>query len=179
MSQNDLVIANQGFPPFRADLNSALQALGSLSSGATEPATKYSYMWWYDTTTDILKMRSQANDAWVNVGSVDQATGVFKLADAAEVIYSVSGTSPVLDPDNGTIQTWTLSGDSTPTENLSDGDSITLMVDDGTASTITWPTGNWINNGGVAPTLGEVGYTVFVLWKVAGVLYFALVGDGT
>ena len=30
MSQNDFTIANQGFPAFRADLNSALQALASI-----------------------------------------------------------------------------------------------------------------------------------------------------
>ena len=39
MSQNDLVIANQGFPAFRSDLNSALQALATNNSGTSAPST--------------------------------------------------------------------------------------------------------------------------------------------
>jgi len=96
-----------------------------------------------------------------------------------EDVYTLSGTTPALDPDNGSIQTWTLSGNSTPTDSLSAGESITLMVDDGTAYTITWPTMTWVNNAGSAPTLATSGYTVVVLWKVSTTLYGALVGDGT
>jgi len=47
MSQADLVVANQGFPAFRADLNAQLQALGSLQSGATAPSTTYANMFWF------------------------------------------------------------------------------------------------------------------------------------
>jgi len=96
-----------------------------------------------------------------------------------EDVYALSGTTPALDPDNGSIQTWTLSGNSTPTDSLSAGESITLMVNDGTAYTITWPTMTWVNNAGAAPTLATSGYTVVVLWKVSTTLYGALVGDGT
>ena len=96
-----------------------------------------------------------------------------------EEVFAVTGTTPTLDPVNGTIQTWTLSGASAPTDSFSTGQSITLMVDDGTTNTITWPTMTWINNGGAAPTLATTGYTVFVLWKVSTTLYGALVGDGS
>ena len=58
MSQNDLVIANQSFPATRADINSALQALGSLNSGSSAPATTYANMLWYDTANNTLKMRA-------------------------------------------------------------------------------------------------------------------------
>lgn len=74
MSQNDFNIANQGFPSFRSDLNSALLALGSNSSGATAPATTYAYQWWYDTANDILKFRNADNDAWIDFATFDQAT---------------------------------------------------------------------------------------------------------
>jgi len=74
MSQNDFTIANQGFPAFRADLNSALQALASLSAGATEPSTTFAYQLWYDSTTDILKVRNADNDAWITLFTFDQAT---------------------------------------------------------------------------------------------------------
>lgn len=96
-----------------------------------------------------------------------------------EDVYALSGTTPALDPDNGSIQTWTLSANSTPTDSLSAGEAITLMIDDGTAYTITWPTMTWVNNGGSAPTLATSGYTVVALWKVSTTLYGALVGDGS
>ena len=96
-----------------------------------------------------------------------------------EDVYALSGTTPALDPDNGSIQTWTLSGASTPSDNLSSGEAITLMIDDGAANTITWPTMIWVNNAGSAPTLATSGYTVIALWKVSTTLYGALVGDGS
>ena len=96
-----------------------------------------------------------------------------------EDVYAISGTTPALDPSNGSIQTWTLTANSTPTDSLSAGEAITLMVDDGTAYTITWPTTTWVNNGGSAPTLATSGYTVIALWKVSTTLYGALVGDGS
>jgi len=97
----------------------------------------------------------------------------------SEEVYAVSGTTPALDPANGSIQTWTLSGNSTPTDSLAAGESITLMIDDNTDYTITWPTMTWVNNAGAAPTLATSGYTVVALWKVSTTLYGALVGDGT
>ena len=88
MSQNDLVIANQTFPNTRADINSALQALGSLSSGPTEPSTTYANMLWYDTATNYLKMRSEANDAWITLGLLDQSANTFSPAGVSELTQS-------------------------------------------------------------------------------------------
>lgn len=96
-----------------------------------------------------------------------------------EDVYAISGTSVALEPDNGSVQTHTLTGNTTYTDGFSAGQGITLMVDDGTAYTITWPTITWVNNGGSAPTLATTGYTVIALWKVSTTLYGALVGDGS
>ena len=96
-----------------------------------------------------------------------------------EDVYTLSGTSVALEPDNGSVQTHTLSGSTTYTDGFSAGQAITLMIDDGTANTITWPTITWVNNGGSAPTLATTGYTVIALWKVSTTLYGALVGDGS
>jgi len=85
VSQNDFVIANQTAPNFRADLNLALQALASTSSGATAPSTTYANMLWYDTATNILKMRSEADDAWINLGTLDQSLNTFTPAGVAEL----------------------------------------------------------------------------------------------
>ena len=82
MSQNDLVIANQTFPATRADINNALQALGSTNSGATEPSTTYANMMWYDTASNTLKIRSEANDGWISIGYLDQSSQKFEPENA-------------------------------------------------------------------------------------------------
>lgn len=97
-----------------------------------------------------------------------------------EEVFAVTGTTPALSPTNGSIQTWTLSGNSTPTAGTwADGQSLTLMVDDGTARTITWTSVpvTWKTNLGTAPTLNTTGFTVIQLWRVGGVIYGARVGD--
>ena len=106
------------------------------------------------------------------------------VADAAvftgsiqEAVYNLTGTA--LDPANGTIQTKTLAANTTLTDSLSAGEAMTLMIDDGSAYAVTWPTITWANNAGVAPTLATSGYTVVALWKVGATLYGALVGNGT
>jgi hypothetical protein len=96
-----------------------------------------------------------------------------------ETIFALTGTTPALNPANGSIQTWTLTGNSTPTNGISAGQAITLMIDDGTARTITWPSVTWVNNAKVAPALATTGYTTVTLWRVGTTLYGALVGDGT
>lgn len=105
------------------------------------------------------------------------ANGDVKFANAiVETIFALSGTTPALNPNNGTIQTWTLSGNSTPTDSFAAGEAMTLMVDDGSAYTITWPSVTWETDGGAAPTLDITGFTVVVLWKVGATLYGARVG---
>ncbi len=69
MSQNDFVIANANGATVRADINSALQALASQNSGASAPATTYANEWWHDDTNDIMKIRDEANTAWINAFS--------------------------------------------------------------------------------------------------------------
>jgi hypothetical protein len=74
MSQHDLTIANQGFPAFRADLNSSLQALGSTQSGTSAPSPTFANQLWYDTTTNILKKRNADNDAWISIVTFNETT---------------------------------------------------------------------------------------------------------
>lgn len=103
MSQHDFDIANQTASNARADINSALQALASTSSGATEPATKYANQLWYDTTNNRLKIRNEANSAWLNVGYVDQTNG-FRVLDDTQVV-NTSGTQTGLLGDQAQA-TW-------------------------------------------------------------------------
>lgn len=116
---------------------------------------------------------------WVGLSVLLNMISPTLTGTVTEDIYALSGTTPTIDPDNGSIQTHTLTGNTTYTDGLSAGEAITIMIDDGTAYTVTWPTITWVNNLGTAPTLATTGYTVVVIWKVSTTLYGALVGDGT
>lgn len=70
MSQSDYTIADQDGASFLVDINAQLAAIVSNNSGATEPATTYSYQWWADTSSGSLKQRNAANNAWVTIGTL-------------------------------------------------------------------------------------------------------------
>ncbi len=105
--------------------------------------------------------------------AVDQSAVTRKLSMTqlqTETVYAiVDGAGVALDPANGTIQTWTLGANRSPTDSFVAGQSMTLMVNDGAGYTITWPSVTWV--GGVAPTLATTGFNVIVLWKVGATLY--------
>jgi hypothetical protein len=97
-----------------------------------------------------------------------------------EVFAITDGGTVNLDPNNGSIQTWTLGANRTPGQaNWAAGQSIVLQVDDGTAYTIDWTTLSvvWKTDAGTAPTLNTTGETIIVLWKVGSTIYGARVGD--
>ena len=71
MAQHDQNLANASGSAFRADLNNALSALFTNSSGATEPSVTTAYMWWADTTADQLKLRNSDNDDWIVIQELD------------------------------------------------------------------------------------------------------------
>ena len=104
MSQHDFDIANQTAASARSDINNALQALASLSSGDTAPSTTYANMLWYETDTNILKMRNEANSAWINVGYLDQGSSAFRILDDTQVM-NTGGTQTGLLGDQATA-TW-------------------------------------------------------------------------
>lgn len=99
------------------------------------------------------------------------------LGSLKETVYTITdGASVDLDPANGPIQVWTLGDNRTPTAgNFDAGESMAIMIDDGAAYTITWPSISWV--GGSAPALATSGYTVVELWKVSSTIYGALVGE--
>jgi hypothetical protein len=108
------------------------------------------------------------------------ASGLTLNDGYTEEIFAVSGTTPALSPTNGSIQTWTLTGNSTPTQGTwANGQSMTLQIDDGTAFTVTWTSlaVTWKTDSGSAPTLNTTGVTVIVLWEVGSVIYGARVGN--
>jgi hypothetical protein len=100
-----------------------------------------------------------------------------------DVFAITDGAAFEIDPGNGSVQLITLGDSRTPkATNMVAGESITLMVDDGSAYTITWTDATWGGSGvvwvgGDAPTLATSGYTVIQFWKVSTQVYGAYVGD--
>lgn len=75
MAQHDFNIANQTAPSFRSDLNNALEAGVTNSSGSTEPSTLFGYMFWYDTNNNILKLN--LSGTFVPIGKFDTVGNTF------------------------------------------------------------------------------------------------------
>ncbi len=95
-----------------------------------------------------------------------------------EDVYAITdGAAFEIDPANGSIQTITLGANRTPKgTNFTNGQSVTLAIDDGTAYTLTWTDATFGGSGvkwagGTAPTLGTTGYTWITLTKIGGQVY--------
>jgi hypothetical protein len=142
-------------------------------------------------------LSATGDDTNININITPKGTGSTVITKASltdpiitgtilEDIFTITdGAAFEIDPGNGSIQLITLGASRTPkATNFTNGESVVLMVDDGSARTLTWTDATfggsgvvWKTNAGVAPTLNTTGYTVIVLWEVAGQVYGARVGD--
>lgn len=135
-----------------------------------------------DNTADIDKPISTATQSALNLkltAANGTASGLTLNDGYTEEVFAVSGTTPALSPNNGSIQTWTLTGNSTPTLGTwGSGQSMTLLID-GTAYSINWASMGtvWKTGGGTAPVLLTTGYTALALVNVGGTVYGWLTGD--
>jgi hypothetical protein len=112
MAQNDLVIANQSFPSFRTDLNSALQAINTSQSGTSRPSGAVSGTIWLDTTsatTPTLKYYDGADD--ISLATLDHSANTVNWLDSTVSITGLTTTA------TGTVLTLSDSA-STSTVNL-------------------------------------------------------------
>ena len=184
MAQHDFSIANQGFPAFRADLNDALGAIASTSSGASAPSVPYANQLWMDTTNHILKVRNEDNDAWISLATFDQTTDAVTYIDSVELakvivsdavqtftaaqrgaVATLSETATIaVDLALSNNFTVTLTGTATavgaPTNAVAgQSGSIFIVQDAGGGNTLGWNTA-WKWAGGTAPTLSTAGDAV-------------------
>jgi len=77
-------IANQTSANARADINNALGALVSLSSGTSAPSTTFANMLWYETDTNTLYIRNEANSGWVTIGIINGSAFQAKVELASQ-----------------------------------------------------------------------------------------------
>ena len=155
---------------------------------------------WTDDVNDFgATLYAEAQSVISGVASVNGETGILvgyvkttgaqTLADKTltlpaidgtiiEDVYAITdGSSVVIDPTNGSVQTWTLGASRTPTAaNFTAGQSVTLMIADGSAYAVTWSSIGVTWAGGSAPALPTSGYAVIELWKVGSTIYGAYVG---
>ena len=132
--------------------------------GATVTTTEINYN---DVTTLGTSQASKAVTA--------DANGDVKFANAiVETVFNLTGTA--LDPNNGTVQTKTISANTTFTDSLSSGESMSLHLTSASSYTITWPTITWITaSGNSAPTLTAA--DTVVLFKISSTLYGVWIGS--
>jgi hypothetical protein len=165
------------------------------------PATVASNVTWTlpatdGTTGQALTTNGSGTLSWSSVGSGDVTlTGTQTLTNKTltdpaiigtilEDVFTITdGAAFEIDPGNGSVQLIMLGAARTPkATNFAAGESITLMVNDGSAYTLTWTDSTWGSGGvtwvgGNAPTLATSGYTVIQFWKVGTNVYGAYVGN--
>lgn len=129
-----------------------------------------------DTVTLNAATQTLTNKTLTTPGLTDPViTGTIQ----EDIFTLTDGATVDIDPGNGSIQTLTLAGTARTLTytNMANGEAVTLMINDGTAGTITTWNATFVNNGAAAPTLSTTAYTVVVVWKVGGVVYAAVVGN--
>ena len=109
MSQHDYDIANQTFPNTRSDLNLALKALASTSSGSSAPSTTFANQLWYDTSANILYIRNEDNDANITIMALDQSNDTVEYFKADSIrtalIEFTDGDDALSIADGGALTT--------------------------------------------------------------------------
>lgn len=114
------------------DVNNALAGLASLCSGGTAPSASslglasLAGLLWHDTQANQLKLRNQADSAWIVLGSVNETSGVFvpaaaqvyspisaattlALGNAGQFLLCSAGLPLTLPASSGLITAWSVS----------------------------------------------------------------------
>tara|TARA_B100001057_G_scaffold499458_1_gene610200 strand:- start:2828 stop:3640 length:813 start_codon:yes stop_codon:yes gene_type:complete len=102
MANHDYNIANQTAPNFRADLNNALLAIVSTNSGSSAPSTTFANQLWYDTSANQLKMRNEADSAWIILLESDQTNARVNII-TDDIQYATSAVTEVKNTSGTTI----------------------------------------------------------------------------
>lgn len=175
------------------DGNLHVPATGTTNSGKvlTAGAAAGSASWQSLPAAPVLSVSGKTGavtlaKADVGLGSVDNTADLAKpistatqaaldgKANTAETVFTLTGTTPVIAPANGTIQTWTLSANSAPTLGAwAAGEGVAVQVAYGTF-TVSWPVAiTWLTPSGLAPDPSKyAGKTlVIALYKIGSTVF--------
>ena len=100
MAQHDYIIANQGFPSFRSDLNNALSSTVTSNSGTTAPGvtsgtTAYTGQIFADTgTTNKIIFKYYNGSAFVTVFEIATNANTATIPSSVTIEGSVPETDP-------------------------------------------------------------------------------------
>ena len=193
MSQHDLDIANQTFPNTRSDLNLALKALGSNQSGGSAPSTTFANQFFYNTTSNLLQIRNEDNDAYITIAELDQANDTVEYFKSDSIrtalIEFTDGDDALAIADTGAVTVSTsldmdgkeliLDADGDTTLHASTDDQIDVKIagaDDFkftansfnvlSGSTLTIDSGATITNSGTANGFGGGGITQADMYRL-------------
>jgi hypothetical protein len=139
-------------------------------------------LYWNTTSSE---MRVYSGSAWITsylpasgylALSGGTMTGNLTLDAYTEKVATLATSGSIaLNPSTGTTLSCAAAGTVTFTDSLSSGQSISLLLTNGSSYTINWPTTTWVTAAGnTAPTLSASNTLVF--WKISSTLYGALVG---
>tara|TARA_R110000764_G_C11001554_1_gene382273 strand:+ start:356 stop:1354 length:999 start_codon:yes stop_codon:yes gene_type:complete len=140
-------IINQSFPDTRTALNAAYAALASNSSGDNDPTSvaggslaTVQHQWWYDSTNNKLMLRNDANNAWIEIATIDETSGnVLSITTQGLTIGATALTATGTEINQlstitrGSILYGNASG---ATARLAKGSAGTVLTSDGTD--ISW-----------------------------------------
>lgn len=154
-------------------LQQAIDVAGALSAAQTIVANAdtafQTYLTQADTTFQAY-LTQASSDAARAEAALGTTSNPVITGSITEEVYELVGTD--INPTNGSIQYKTMTADTTFTENLTEGQSVTLHLT--TAGfTATFPTMTWV--GEIVPKATDT--DVIVLWKVGTTLYGKFVGS--
>lgn len=156
-------IINQSFPNTRTALNAAYAALASNSSGDNDPTSvaggslaTVQHQWWYDSTNNKLMLRNDANNAWIEIATIDETSGnVLSITTQGLTIgaTALTATGTEINQLSAITRGSILYGDASgATARLAAGGVDTVLTSDGTD--ISWAAAS---SGGAVP-VGTVIY---------------------
>ena len=97
MAQGDYLIQNQGFPAFRSDLNSTLEAINTSNSGTSRPTSAVAGTVWLDTTNatnPTLKFYDGADD--ISLAQFDFSANTVNWLDSTVATDLINDVTPQL-----------------------------------------------------------------------------------
>ena len=163
MAQHDFVIANQGFPATRTDINNFLQAVATTHSGTSTPSGAVAGTIWLDTTSataPILKYYDGTDN--ITLATIDHVANTVNFSDSAFDL--ITDTTPQLGGNldvNGNSIVSTSNGNITLTPNgtgdvVLSADTVKIGDSNANATITTDGTGDLILNTNSGSSSGSI-----------------------